>query len=326
MIEDAISVLENWNQRHGSLWQIRESDLNWNFREQDWVSYQVALIDGVKTIVAVATAVGIQNGLSEKSLWLSLWSEIPEGREKKFLFELTEFTKKKNKSRLAIGGDEFHFLPGIPIGNPSGDKFMAATQEKDFQGARVVDFVGPLEQKAVNEYVAEGLQLSKEKNWQFTEVDSSHRSLVGNFMNREFPGRWSREFEFWQSRKDTKRGQWFVLTAERLTATSEILGFARLAVRGNQKPLDEGWTPGALRLSWESGFSATDGCLGPIGVAKSLRGQGAGKVLLAHVLGTLKSSFAQEICIDWTDAIRYYSALNFREVRNYWTTWKSGSL
>src|SRR5262249_5055703 len=136
-------------------------------------------------------------------------------------------------------------------------------------------------------------------------------------------GRWSREFQFWNSRQDTKRAQWFVLTTAK---SPEILGFARLAVRSHHKPLDQGWNPGALRLSTDSNFSATDGCLGPIGVAKSLRGQGAGRVLLAHVLHTLKTQGSKEICIDWTDAIQYYSALNFKEARNYWTAWKSGSL
>ncbi len=332
-LQNASSVLDNWNANHGPLWQIRPSDLFWNLREQNWVLYETADLAGVPAIVGTATAEGVKNGLATKSLWLALWSQIPTGQEKKFVEALVELAKNRNKSRVSFGADEFHFLPGIPLEETENTEYQglkAAVQACGFTGSEVVDFVGTLAQPKIDDYISKAL--AEEKQWAFLPLAKQTEEELSLFLNSEFPGRWSREFQFWRNREDTRRAQWYLLRPSKKSlhklnsADESIVGFARLAIRGNQKPLDHGWSPGALRLSFGSAVSATDGCLGPIGVAKSQRGHGAGRILLAYVLRELKQQGAKEICIDWTDAIRFYSELNLSLARKYWTAWKSGSL
>jgi len=324
---EARLCLEQWNRQASRSLQIRMADLEWNFRAQNLLSYRVDQVAGVPVIYAVVTEIGAGFGLSVGSLWLSLWGEIAAGDEVRFVAELEKLAVHEGKHRLVFGADEFHFLPGIPSDTVSGQRLMAAVKAAGYEGDVVADYVGPAHSPAVDAYIAQARGREGLGDFELRPVETHERlSELETFLAREFAGRWTREFRFWRSRSDCRRAFWMALTKG---ASSEILGFARMAVRSRVEPLDTAWTPGSLRLPlWQTGetdtqWNATDSCLGPIGVARSLRGQGAGRALLGRVLETLQSRNADRICIDWTDAFHYYEPLQFLKVRQYQTAWKS---
>lgn len=304
-------VVSQWNAAHGSAYSIRESDVNWNFEKQGLVSYWLTNIEKTPVILAKATLEGVRAGLAEKNVWLSLWGRIHD--EEKFLQSLHQVKTSLRKSKLVIGGDEFHLVPGIPL-SEAGMKLQSACKAANFEGAESADYSGNLRNQEITNYIEAAVEEAKKRGLTFKDVTApTDFSTLENFLATEFPGRWTREFQFWKSREDTQRAFWKLLR----TAEDEVIGFARMALRDRMTPANRHWTPGALRIS------EADCCLGPIGVASSQRGRGTGKVLLGLVLECLRNSPSKQICIDWTNAFKYYEPLNLGLVRRYWTAWMS---
>jgi hypothetical protein len=319
--QSARPCIEQWIRTHGPEFAIRSCDIDWNFNSQKLVKYSVELYAGVPVIAAEATEAGVSMGISNKTLWLSLWGEVTPGNEQKLIDEFRRQAQQKGKTRISFGGDEFHFVPGVPLLSQAGKRLVQAVKSAGFVGDEVVDYNGSLQSPQVKNYVEEATQIAKMKEFRLDPPEVREEvEALGTFLQREFPGRWAREFEFWRAQGDMRRAWWMGLTQEN---SPDILGFARVAVRGREPVLDSGWTPAALRLPvFEASdrnphWSAADSCLGPIGIAKNLRGQGAGKVLLGRVLATLIAHSARTVCIDWTNAFQYYEPLGLAEVRRY---------
>jgi GNAT superfamily N-acetyltransferase len=315
-----LGALESWNREHGAYLQLNEADLRWNLTGQNLMSYRPILLAGVPALFGVATAEGVKAGLSAKSIWLSYWGAIPTSHADAFVSEFLALAAREGKSRATFGADEFHFLPGIPLDSTSAE-LLAAARRAGFETKEECDFVGDIRSAAVQDYInTSGL---KGGSWRFNPVDSKEsQDRLHAFLSAEFPGRWTREFEFTRDRTDTARGLWMTLTRD----TPEVIGFARHAIRGRVLPLAQGWTPGALRLPLHDQSPSTpdqnDGCLGPIGIAKSERGKGTGRVLLAATLKRLHENGAHRTCIDWTDALKYYEPLQFTIVRRFCCAWR----
>jgi len=314
------AIAEQWNRIQGVDYAVRDADLVWNLTQQDLVLYETTEICKVPLIYAVVTEKGIQAGLSARSLWLSLWCEVEVLHQAQFITELLAFAKSKTKTRVVLGGDDFHFVSGVPLHTASGRHLAEALVKSGFEGGRVVDYVGSLKSPAVRTYIDEGRAIAAKNNWSFPIVATTQQSNeMFEFLKRAFPGRWAREFEFWRQREDARRAYWHALK----NSDGVAIGFARMAIRGRINNLDQGWSPGALRLSLGDGLLMNDSCLGPIGVAVEHRGHGAGRALLALVLDSLFIHNAGRICIDWTNAFKYYYPLNFEEQRHYWAGAKS---
>lgn len=314
-------VVSSWNHCHGAFYQVSENDLSWNEGQQKLLRYWRATLEGVPVLWAEATPEGAGFGISPNGIWLSLYGAIGEGKEAGFATAVEEFARKRGKARVAIGGDEFHFLPGIPVGDPGGERLARAFQEIGFSTADCADFVGKPANPASEGYIAAAIKESADRGWRFHSVESEKdKKDISAFLTREFSGRWSREWEVWSLRADTGRAFWNLLRDEK----GVVLGFSRLAIRGGTLAPEAGWTPGAMRLPLNaSGERAdTDSCLGPIGIAASERGRGAGKVLLGLSLQELNARGANLVCIDWTNAYNYYTPLGFQVVRSYLSAWK----
>jgi hypothetical protein len=306
-------VLHSWNRSHGALYQISESDLRWNGSEQRFLRYWGEKLEGVPVLWGETTPEGAALGILPKGIWLSLFGEIPTGGEAAFAAAVESYAKRKGKSRVAVASDEFHFLPGIPVDEPGGERLAQAFRDRGFSSADCADFLGTAENPKCAEYIQAAIEQARAKGWELRLVKSAgDQEEMQAFLSREFSGRWKREWLLWLDRKDMGRAFWNLLRDEKGT----VVGFSRLAVRGRLQPLSEGWTPGAMRLG------NADSCLGPIGIAASARGHGAGKILLGLSLHELSLQGAKQICIDWTNAYNYYTPLGFQIARRYLSTWK----
>lgn len=317
-------VVHEWNRVQGPYLQVRDSDVIWNLTRQSLVHYRFARLAETPILYGVTSTEGVSAGLSANSLWLSLWGGIPVGKEDDFINELLDLARREGKSRCSIGADEFHFTPGLPLESENNERLLTSLKKNDFKIVEAFDLVGELESEAVSNYIDEALTKAQKEGWRLIPAfNDAEKVSLHKYLATEFPGRWTREFEFYLKCEETKRAIWSSL----LNDANQIVGFARIAIRNRFLPIEEGWTPGALRLPLhsdrESACLTNDGCLGPIGVSASQRGKGTGRLLLGLVLNSLRTSGAKRTCIDWTDAMKYYQPLQFRVVRRYGTAWRA---
>ncbi|MGZ6467956.1 MAG: hypothetical protein ACXWQJ_11725 [Bdellovibrionota bacterium] len=321
-VESALRVVKEWNQCHGAFYLVDDSDLTWNLSAQSWLNYQVASLAGVPALLASASNEGIAAGISAKTLWLSLYGKIPTGKETEFVEAFLAKAKAEGKTRAHVGGEEFHFVAGVPTDGPAGVRLAAAFSSAGFTGSDAADFGGPLHSTKLAKYISEAEAAAAKLGCSLAEASAKEDFLeLHAFLLKEFPGRWEREYRCWQSRSDTKRAYWNLLRDSKKT----VIGFSRLAIRGRLMPLTSGWTPGALRLPLDSdnpSHAHLDSCLGPIGIAATERGRGAGKILLGLSLQSLLVNKADRVCIDWTDAYNYYIPLGVEYLRKFRNTWK----
>lgn len=321
-LESALRVAKEWNGCHGAFYRVEESDLRWNLERQSWLDYRVAAVAGVQVLLASASTEGIKAGIPSKTLWLSLHGPVPAGKEQEFVQGLVRAAREAGKARLQIGGEEFHFVAGVPSDEGEGARLAAAFSAEGFNAADAADFGGRLNDPRMTAYISESEGLAEKAACRLDRAESAGDSLeLGEFLLKEFPGRWEREFRFWKTAPDTSRAFWNLLRDSR----GKLLGFSRLALRGRIPDLGSGWSPGALKLPLDDKSPArayADSCLGPIGISATERGRGAGKILLGLSLRELSLNKADRVCIDWTNAYNYYIPLGVRYLRKFHSTWK----
>jgi|GEM_PF-6754075 len=320
-LKAATNLVRIWNERASDHYRIQAQDLAWNFTDQNWLTYRTSEQNGASFIWAEASAIGKALGISDKTLWIPLW--ILEGREPwlGFLNQVESLARSRHKSRIVFGADEFHFLPGVPVDGPDAEEIRWVLASKEFQGTLVADLVGHLAEGLVEKFIQEQLNTPVAEGVRLVELTGQENfDQFSKIITSQFPGRWSREFSFWRSRSDTTRSRWLRLE----NSTGDMLGFSRISKRDWFAESKGGWTPGPLRLPLsESGVPQHSDCsLGPIGVWSDYRGKGFGNILLALTLQKLKAAGGEMICIDWTNAFKYYEPLGFQAVRQYWTPWK----
>jgi len=314
-------VVPSWNRCHAAFYQVSDSDLLWNQRDQRLLRYWKGVIDEVPVLWAEAAPEGVELGILPKGIWLSLFGEVKDGKEVSFAFSVEKYARDLGKSRVAIASDEFHFLPGLPVDEAGGQELAIAFKNIGFSSAECADFVGSTGNPQCIDYISAASRDAESRGWSLRLVESvKDKEELTEFLGKEFSGRWSREWKVWGRRADTGRAFWNLLRDER----ERVLGFSRLAVRGRVQPPTVGWTPGALRLPLSENRERidTDSCLGPIGIAAEERGRGAGKILLGLSLRELSLQGAKQTCIDWTNAYNYYTPLGFQVVRRYLSVWK----
>jgi hypothetical protein len=318
--EACLDVLRDWNRCHGAFYQASETDLRWNLGEQKMLAYAKESLAGVPAIVGSCAREGAAAGILEKGIWVGLYGEVPAGKEAGFAAAVEEHARSRGGKRVAIGSDEFHFLPGIPVDDEKGKRLAEAFRARGFSHKDCVDYVGDPRGKACTAYVSGVREDAARRSFTLKHCETERdREALDVFMRSEFPGRWTREWEFQRARTDTGRAFWNILRDDK----AKVIGFSRLALRGRVKG-PGGWTPGAMRLSPSpaGGFRDTDSCLGPIGISKAERGRGAGKVLLGLSIHELSLQGAELLCIDWTDAYNYYTPLEFTAARRWQCVWK----
>lgn len=127
------------------------------------------------------------------------------------------------------------------------------------------------------------------------------QALLG-FLAAEFPGRW--RFECEQFLRDGGRISDFML----LWTSTGVTGFCRLTFEDSAWPIER-YYPYRLPRPW--------GHLGPIGAARSARGQGFGSAILDAGLRRLRDNGVNGCVIDWTSLLDFYGKFGFQPYRQY---------
>ena len=193
--------------------------------------------------------------------------------------------------RLHFGQDSLHFFPGCPDNWPMLHDFLMI--EGFGEGAPIMDLTQDLASYAPPCDVAEEVR----------PIEVATVPLLLDFLEREFPGRWAYDTMMKVEREGSPG---FVYG---LFLHGRCEGFAVTQDASHKVPLGGAVFPGPLGADWCS--------LGPIGVSKSLRGQGWGDRLLASALSALKGQGKRMCRVDWTGLEAWYEHHGFTRERTY---------
>lgn len=213
------------------------------------------------------------------------------------LSEALDRARKLGASKLRIGADHDHVMPGIPLGPEGGIDLEPLGFEKT--GGFACDLERDL---AGYEPYPGCLEALETQGFQVRPSTPEDETALDAFLKETFPGRWRhdvmRKFRLGEARQIdvlVKDGEVFGFSATQNATTRHLLGGAV-------------WSP-SLGENWAS--------LGPIGVSGKVRGLKLGGALLGASLLRLSQQGARQTIIDWTTLVDFYGMHGFKVTREY---------
>lgn len=191
--------------------------------------------------------------------------------------------KESGAETIYLGGDPWHYFPGIPNQYLTVKKWFADRGYREIE--TVSDLLCELEQK-------KNTKLNGEPSINVLSIKEKQQFLT--FLNKHFPGRW--EYEAIQYFNQGGSGREFAI----MKLKGDIIGFIR--INDSRSPIigpNMAWSP--LMESPE-----LNGGIGPLAVIENQRGNGYGLTLVSAGLQILKERGINTAVIDWTEKIDFY--------------------
>lgn len=184
-----------------------------------------------------------------------------------------------------MGGSLSHFLPGIPAElEQSVDFFLKRGFETVERSVDLAQDLAP-------------------RQGPFETCDRDQVPALLAMLEREFPGRWSR---------DTHHRLGLEGNLEDVVILREgdqVLGFCHTWHAGNRWLGPSTYWVRHQPLAW--------GGLGPVGLAAASRGRGLGQRLLEESLNYLSHRQVERVVVDWTTLVDFYRRAGFKVCRSY---------
>lgn len=226
--------------------------------------------------------------------WISLFAVMPEEQKKGYgqmlLDSVCENLKKRGIRKIYVGQDFNNFFSGIPDPDDRKKHFF----EKNGFNLNVENHYD-LEADIVENHLIDDFDtVSFEKEYLTDSYHGEKEALI-SFIEREFPGRWV--FEAEEALNMGKDAKSIILMWNK--EKTEVLGYCMLSVD-------------------------TDGYggLGPVGIAKKIRGRHVGDYILNMSLKQLRNIGAKRVNIDWTILKDFYGQFGFLPERTYCGAYK----
>lgn len=218
------------------------------------------------------------------------------------LREASAWLASLGATRVRLGADHYHLLPGLPVtGSAGSDSLAAFCRRHGFadEGTEY-DVIADLET-----YVPE--QVVPVADTVVVPWNGSQPERVLAFMRSNFPGRWSQDME--EAITAGMRHTDLLLATD--TRSGAITGFARIYDRDSTV-----LGPGVY---WRGIMGDRPGGLGPIGIDRARRGAGLGLYLLRAGMNELHRRGVRTMVIDWTDLLDFYGKMGCRVWKQYRT-------
>jgi GNAT superfamily N-acetyltransferase len=236
--------------------------------------------------------------------WVSLIAVHPSAQRQGIGSELVHWAeawlKERDCRRIRIGGNLRPFLPGLPYAMRENAIFFeklsyqpSHDQPYEYDIARSLKNYQPI--------------YSKPADVELSPMQCGEEHLLLDFLHREYPGRW--EFEAREFIKNGGRASDFLL----LRANSDVQGFCRLTLADSERPIER-FYPQRLPPPW--------GQYGPLGLSKSVRGQGLGGYLIDAAAVHMQSLGVDGCVIDWTSLVELYGKFGFKVYNQYISLFK----
>lgn len=299
-------IIEFWNRNFSSAFLVNEDIIHKKIlNDKDLFHPGTFLCMEENNIVGLIVTKISDNSLPEyqNAAWLSALvverTHHRTGIGSLMYLRVEEELKKAGIQKLIVAGEMDNFFSGIPDPSPTNKGFfekfgfiLNSGEHYDLSAdVSQIDFDSlPVVLRRKSEFVTKVL----------TEGDIS---ALDTFLHKEFPGRWESEMQsFLENGGD--RSHIVVLCRK-----DEVKGFCKIHISGMDKDFTE-----QLGNCW--------GSLGPIGIAKDIRGLGQGNVLLGDSLRHLKVIGAHNVLIDWTILKDFYGQFGFTPWRTYLGAYK----
>ncbi|MGE0488303.1 MAG: GNAT family N-acetyltransferase [Vulcanimicrobiota bacterium] len=184
-----------------------------------------------------------------------------------------------------VGGSLSHFLPGIPA---EFEKSTGFFRKRDFQTVECsVDLAQDL----------------TPRHGPFESCGPGQVPALLAMLEREFPGRWSRDTRHRLELEGNLEDVVIVREGD------EVLGFCHTWHSGNRWLGPSTYWVRHQPLAW--------GGIGPVGMAAAARGRGLGQRMLAESLNYLSHRRVGRVVVDWTTLVDFYGRAGFEVCRSY---------
>lgn len=243
----------------------------------------------------IAVKISNDQKLYPDTAWITLLMVRPGYRRRgmgRCLYEMSEkILREKGIRKIYIGQDFANFFSGIPSPKQENEEFFRScgfilNKDEHYD----------LEADIVNNNKIDDFDTSDfEKEFITGIMKKENSSGLLDFLKKEFPGRWEYEAKVYLGNE----GKLENIIIMKRAADGAILGYCMTAVH-------EGGTGG----------------LGPIGIARSIRGRRAGEYILRQSLVQLRRLGAERVCIDWTILKDFYGQFDFLPVRTFRSGYK----
>lgn len=247
-----------------------------------------------KILGFIGVKVSHNDELYPATAWISIFAVAKEEQNKGYgtmlLNQVCQSLHKKGIKKIYAGQDFNNFFSGIPDPDEGKEKFF---QKNGFtlNIDRHFDLEADITQ---NERIDKFDKESFEKEFCVDVYHEDEKQLI-DFLEREFPGRWV--FEAKEAIAEGKDSESIVILWNK--DKTEIVGYCMLSVN-------------------ENGY----GGLGPIGIAKKIRGKHVGDYILNQSLQQLRKIGAVRVNIDWTILKDFYGQFGFKAERLYLAAYK----
>ena len=236
--------------------------------------------------------------------WVSAMAVHPsvqrQGIGSELLAWAEAWLKEHQCKRIRVGGNLRPFLPGLPYAMRENAIFF---EKLGYQPSRDQPYEYDIARSLKNYRPI----YSKPADVELSPVQCSDEHLLLDFLHREYPGRW--EFEAREFVKNGGRSSDFLL----LRVNDEVHGFCRLTLSDSERPIER-FYPQRLPRPW--------GQYGPLGLSKSVRGQGLGGYLIDAAALHMRSLGVDGCVIDWTSLVELYGKFGFKVYNQYISLFK----
>lgn len=231
------------------------------------------------------------------------------GLGSRLLKRAEEYLRAEGATRVELGGSFHHALPGIPDSLPEALSFFAR-RGYEIGGKRVWDVQRDVRHfevpdRVVRDLAAAGVTGQVVRSRFGTSEDPGATAALLEFLHAEFRGRWLRDVGHAFCRPESEAHVMTLVARGSGGRSDRIVAFAQIHLPD---------TPGTRR--WE-GFDPDVAAIGPVGVAKSMRGKGLGMAVVALAAAFLEREGARRVVIDWTDLVDFYGRLGFEPWLGY---------
>ena len=229
--------------------------------------------------------------------WINLIYVLPQYRKRgigTILLEKVESEfRKLNKCIIHLGRDYLNYFPGLPCdlknslewfkkrgyNNPYNTYDLICSKNKDLTPLENLDYI-------------------------FRCANLNDKDKLIEFMNRNWPGRWTKEVIDYFDSGGTGKEYLLILDNDKICA------FAKIGYPNTLENLI------SYSLTWRERFERLGG-IGPLGVDKEYRGRHLGKDIVLYSKNTLVEFGVSDIIIDWTGLLDFYRPMGFEVWKSY---------
>lgn len=292
-------LYDMWNREYKNIFPISESLFIRNTSNSYEDSSFVALVDDepVGFIIGKIWVDEYEIKGYDECGWINLIYVLPHYRKKGIGTALLEKAENEfkllNKKVLYIGKDYLNFFPGLPCDMKNSlEWFIERGYENPYNTYDLICNKNLDLLPLVND------------NFIFRSATVNDKFNLIEFMNNNWPGRWTKEVVDYFNSGGTGREYLICLDNDKICAFAKV---------GYPNTLDNLIS---YSMVWRNRFDSLGG-IGPLGVDKEYRKRHLGRDIVIFGKNTLIKNNVSDIIIDWTGLLDFYRPYGFEVWKSY---------